>query len=583
MVVTIAQRIGIGTVLGFLITGIIIGPWGLGFIRDVDAILHFSELGVVFLLFLIGLELKPNKLWTLRKSIFGIGAGQVLITSTTLCGLLLLTNLSWKAAIIVGIGLAMSSTSMALQIMQEKNMDLNEGGKLGFSVLLFQDMLVIPVLALIPVLVSSNIQKINWIFIIIKISVLLGMLIGGNYLLRPIFRYITATGIREIFTAAALLVVLGSAILMEILGISMAMGTFIAGVLLAESEFQHELEMSIEPFKGLLLGLFFISVGMSLNVSILYTHLFLILIGVIILILIKSGILYLLARIIGIRSPIRIQLASVLSQGGEFAFVLFSAASIQKLLEENQIALLSVIVTISMATTPLMMKIVDKILEKRYNKSKIHKKSSSITDEHKPHVIIVGFGRFGQIIGRLLVMNKIRITILERNVSTISIIRRYGYKVYYGDATELELLHIAGIANATAIIIVCNKPADIMTIVYLCKQHFPHLKILARARSRVEAHELIVAGVHQFSRETFSSALDLGHKALIEIGMNAHKAYKAKQNFRRLDIRMLKKLMSYHKVDITQSSCIKEDKLELEDILQYEMQKQEKYINKWDK
>lgn len=297
--VPIARRIGIGTVLGFLIAGIAIGPWGLGFIRDVDEILHFSELGVVFLLFIIGLELNPSKLWSLRRSIFGVGAGQVLLTAAILGGLLLLTDFSWQAAVIGGIGLAMSSTAMALQMMREKGMNRNEGGQLGFSVLLFQDMAVIPALALIPVLVGSSNKDTDWAFIAMKVGALLGMLIGGRYLLRPIFRYIAATGVREIFTAAALLVVLGSAMFMDALGVSMAMGTFIAGVLLAESEFQHELEIAIEPFKGLLLGLFFISVGMALNLGVLYTHLPEVLMGVAILVVVKGGVLYLLARIAG--------------------------------------------------------------------------------------------------------------------------------------------------------------------------------------------------------------------------------------------------------------------------------------------
>ena len=549
--VPIARRIGIGTVLGFLIAGIAIGPWGLGFIRDVDEILHFSELGVVFLLFIIGLELNPSKLWSLRRSIFGVGAGQVLLTAVILGGLLLLTDFSWQAAVIGGIGLAMSSTAMALQMMREKGMNRNEGGQLGFSVLLFQDMAVIPALALIPVLVGSSNKDTDWTFIAIKVGALLGMLIGGRYLLRPIFRYIAATGVREIFTAAALLVVLGSAMFMDALGVSMAMGTFIAGVLLAESEFQHELEIAIEPFKGLLLGLFFISVGMALNLGVLYTHLPEVLAGVAILVAVKGGVLYLLARIAGIRRSVRMQFAAVLSQGGEFAFVLFSAASTQKLLQGDQMALLLVIVTLSMVTTPLLMQLVDRILEKRYNPQEEDEEAPFVEDDD-PQVIIVGFGRFGQVIGRLLMANKMRITVLERDVSAVSMMRRYGYKVYYGDATELELLRAAGAEKAEAIVVTCNEPEDTLAVVHLCQQHFPHLKILARARGRVEAHELLMAGVNQFSRETFSSALELGRKALMELGMHPHQAHRAQQHFRRLDMRMLRELMPHHQGDVTQ-------------------------------
>ncbi|KKF38645.1 glutathione-regulated potassium-efflux system protein KefB [Hafnia alvei] len=579
--VPIARRIGIGTVLGFLIAGIAIGPWGLGFIRDVDEILHFSELGVVFLLFIIGLELNPSKLWSLRRSIFGVGAGQVLLTATILGGLLLLTDFSWQVAVIGGIGLAMSSTAMALQMMREKGMNRNEGGQLGFSVLLFQDMAVIPALALIPVLVGSSNKDTDWTFIAIKVGALLGMLIGGRYLLRPIFRYIAATGVREIFTAAALLVVLGSAMFMDALGVSMAMGTFIAGVLLAESEFQHELEIAIEPFKGLLLGLFFISVGMALNLGVLYTHLPEVLAGVAILVAVKGGVLYLLARIACIRRSVRMQFAAVLSQGGEFAFVLFSAASTQKLLQGDQMALLLVIVTLSMVTTPLLMQLVDRILEKRYNPQEEDEEAPFVEDDD-PQVIIVGFGRFGQVIGRLLMANKMRITVLERDVSAVSMMRRYGYKVYYGDATELELLRAAGAEKAEAIVVTCNEPEDTLAVVHLCQQHFPHLKILARARGRVEAHELLMAGVNQFSRETFSSALELGRKALMELGMHPHQAHRAQQHFRRLDMRMLRELMPHHQGDVTQISRVKEARRELEDIFQREMQHERRQMNDWD-
>ncbi|WP_016581357.1 monovalent cation:proton antiporter-2 (CPA2) family protein, partial [Yersinia pestis] len=294
--VPIAQRLGIGAVLGYLIAGIAIGPWGLGFIRDVDEILHFSELGVVFLMFIIGLELNPAKLWQLRRSIFGVGAGQVVITAAVLGALLYFTQFAWQAAVIGGVGLAMSSTAMALQLMREKGMNRNEGGQLGFSVLLFQDMAVIPALALIPILAGNEGGANDWVKIGLKIAAFAGMLIGGRYLLRPLFRYIVASGVREVFTAAALLVVLGSALFMDALGLSMALGTFIAGILLAESEFQHELEIAIEPFKGLLLGLFFISVGMALDLGVLFTHLLDVLLGVLALVFIKSAILYGLAR-----------------------------------------------------------------------------------------------------------------------------------------------------------------------------------------------------------------------------------------------------------------------------------------------
>ena len=580
IVVPIAARLGIGAVLGYLLAGIAIGPWGLGFISDVDEILHFSELGVVFLMFIIGLELNPAKLWALRRSIFGVGAAQVLVSAAILGVLLWLTNFSWQAAVIGGIGLAMSSTAMALQLMRDKGMNRSEAGQLGFSVLLFQDLAVIPALALVPLLAGGDSGHVDWLKVGMKVLAFAGMLVGGRYLLRPIFRFIAASGVREVFTAASLLLVLGSALFMDALGLSMALGTFIAGILLAESEYRHELEVAIEPFKGLLLGLFFISVGMALNLGVLYTHIAEIILGVVILVAVKTLVLYVLGRIYGLRSSERLQFAGVLSQGGEFAFVLFSAASSAKLFSGDQLPLLLVTVTLSMMTTPLLMQGVDKILARRFNEPDDDSEKPFVEDD-QPQVIVVGFGRFGQVVGRLLMANNKRITVLERDISAVSLMRKYGYKVYYGDATELELLRAAGAENAQSIVITCNDPEDSMTIVHLCQQHFPQLEILARARGRVEAHELLQAGVTLFSRETFSSALELGRKTLISLGMHPHQAQRAQQHFRRLDMRMLRELVPSHD-DSAQVSRVREARRELEDIFQREMQHEKRQIDGWD-
>ena len=548
--VPLAARLGIGAVLGYLLAGIAIGPWGLGFISDVDEILHFSELGVVFLMFIIGLELNPSKLWRLRSSIFGVGAAQVAFSALILGGLLMLSDFSWRAAVVGGIGLAMSSTAMALQLMREKGMSRSESGQLGFSVLLFQDLAVIPALALVPLLAGSGDDHFNWLTIGMKVLAFGGMLVGGRYLLRPVFRFIAGSGVREVFTAATLLLVLGSALFMDALGLSMALGTFIAGVLLAESEYRHELEIAIEPFKGLLLGLFFISVGMALNLGVLYTHLLWVVASVAILVTVKGLVLYLLARVYGLRSSERVQFAGVLSQGGEFAFVLFSLPASLRLFQNDQMALL---------------KLIDKVLSRRLNQPEEEGEAPWVEDD-KPQVIIVGFGRFGQVIGRLLMANKMRITVLERDISAVNLMRKYGYKVYFGDATQLELLRSAGAEDAQSIVITCNEPEDTMKLVEMCQQHFPHLHILARARGRVEAHELLQAGVAQFSRETFSSALELGRKAL---------------HFRRLDMRMLRELMPVHS-DTLQISRVREARRELEEIFQREMQKESRQLDGWD-
>ncbi|MHA6312884.1 MULTISPECIES: glutathione-regulated potassium-efflux system protein KefB [Pantoea] len=580
LIVPVAARLGIGAVLGYLVAGIAIGPWGLGFISDVDEILHFSELGVVFLMFIIGLELNPAKLWALRRSIFGVGAAQVIFSAAILGGLLWLTDFSWQAAVIGGIGLAMSSTAMALQLMMDKGMNRSESGQLGFSVLLFQDIAVIPALALIPLLAGTDSGHIDWMKVGMKVLAFAGMLVGGRYLLRPIFRYIAASGVREVFTAASLLLVLGSALFMDALGLSMALGTFIAGILLAESEYRHELEVAIDPFKGLLLGLFFISVGMALNLGVLYTHIMTILLGVLTLVVVKTLVLYVLARVYGLRSSERQQFAGVLSQGGEFAFVLFSAAASAKLFSGDQLPMLLVTVTLSMMTTPLLMQGIDRLLARRFNEPDDEAEKPFVEDD-QPQVIVVGFGRFGQVVGRLLMANHSRITVLERDISVVSLMRKYGYKVYYGDATELELLRAAGAASAQSIVITCNEPEDAMTIVHLCQQHFPHLQILARARGRVEAHELLQAGVTQFSRETFSSALELGRKTLMSLGMHPHQAHRAQQHFRRLDMRMLRELMP-NLTDSAQVSRVREARRELEDIFQREMQQEKRQLDGWD-
>ncbi|HDM8260914.1 TPA: glutathione-regulated potassium-efflux system protein KefB [Proteus mirabilis] len=580
IMVPIAQRLKIGAVLGYLIAGIAIGPWGLGPFKDVDYILHFSELGVVFLMFLIGLELNPAKLWELRRAIFGVGAMQVVFTASIITGLLLLlTSFSWQAALIGGLGIAMSSTAMALQLMNEKGMNHNEGGQLGFAVLLFQDMAVIPILAVIPLLAGETASS-DWYRIGLKIVSFAALLICGRYLLRPLFRLIVKSGVREVFTAGALLVVLGSALFMEMIGFSMAMGTFIAGVLLADSEYRHELEISIEPFKGLLLGLFFISVGMSLDIGILWDYLPQVLLGVVILVLIKGLVLYGIAWLARLRFSTRLQFSAVLSQGGEFAFVVFSTSMAMGVLNSEQMALLLVVVTLSMMTTPLVMQMTDAVLSRRYNDAKIDEEP--FVENNHPEVILVGFGRMGQVVGRLLMANKVNVTVLEHDVGSLSTMRKYGYKVYYGDATDLNLLRAAGAEHAKAIVITSNEPEATMEIVHLCQRHFPQLQIIARARGRVEAHELLKAGVTEFSRETFSSALELGRKTLIELGMHPHQAYRAQQHFRRLDMQLLRKLVDESPEEVSNVSRVKEARRELEELFNEEMRQEHHQPDIWD-
>ncbi|MGL6148450.1 MAG: glutathione-regulated potassium-efflux system protein KefB [Plesiomonas sp.] len=579
--VPLARKAGIGAVLGYLLAGMAIGPWGLKLISDVDAVLHFSELGVVLLLFIIGLELNPGKLWQMRRPIFGLGSLQVMLTAGLLMLLLLKLGFNWQSALISGLGLAMSSTAMGLQLMREYGMTRNEGGQSGFAILLFQDMAVVPVLALIPLLTAGAAETTDWSVIAIRVGGVALLLLGGKFLLRPLFRLIANTGVREVFTAAALLVVLGTAFLMQAIGLSMALGTFIAGVLLAESEYRHELEIAIEPFKGLLLGLFFISVGMAVNLGILLTDQLWVALIVTALVSIKAGVLFFVSYLFKLRRTSRLQLSVVLSQGGEFAFVLFSAAAVSQVINQNQLALLLVSVSLSMMTTPLLMKLIDRWLSVQLN-SQLQSEEQQHVEDDEPQVIIVGFGRFGQIVGRLLYANKVRVTVLERDPNQVSFLRRYGYKVYYGDATQLELLRAAGAEKAESIVIASDNAEENMQIVHLCQQHFPQLQILARARGRVEAHALLSAGVTLFSRETFSSALELGKKALVSTGMHPHRAFRAQQHFKRLDMHMLRELMPEHQADVTEISRVKEARRELDDIFEREMQNESLRYQGWD-
>ncbi|KAB2823204.1 glutathione-regulated potassium-efflux system protein KefB [Aliivibrio finisterrensis] len=577
--VPLAQRFGLGAVLGYLLAGIAIGPWGLQLISDVDAILHFSEFGVVLLLFLIGLELNPNKLWKMRKPIIGLGGSQVVVTSCVITAAMMFYGLAWQVAMVIGMGLALSSTAIALRVIEERRLSASESGQSGFAVLLFQDIAVIPMLAVLPMLAGG--ASGNWMDGLWILAGVIGIFTLGHFLLRPLFSYVVKSGARELFTVAALLLVIGVSAAMKQLGLSMALGAFLAGVLLAESEFRHELEVAIDPFKGLLLGLFFIAVGMSVNLGLLLQYPFEILAAVMMLVSSKGFLLYGLARLFGTQAKARSQMAMILSQGGEFAFVLFTAAQMEGLLSRELTAFLLVVVSLSMMTTPLLLIAQDKWFRRTLN-SEDDMPQSDFTHATQPKVIIAGFGRFGQIVGRLLFANKIKLTILEGDPSQIRLLRKFGYKVYYGDATQVELLRAAGAEKAEAIVVCKTDPQKVMEVVALCKQHFPHLKILARARSRVEAYELLNEGVDHFSRETFYGALDLGRQTLTSLGMHPYQAKRAESHFKKLDVAMLKELLPLHSDDKVLASKAKAARIELEEIFGLEMESERSNQNHWD-
>ncbi|MGR5451903.1 glutathione-regulated potassium-efflux system protein KefB [Vibrio sp. PNB22_3_1] len=577
--VPIAQRLGLGSVLGYLIAGVMIGPWGFGLIRDVDAILHFAELGVVLLLFLIGLELNPKKLWQMRGPILGLGGAQVIVTSGVIASLVSLFGVSIQVSVVIGMGLALSSTAIALRVIQEQGLTGTETGQSGFAVLLFQDIAVIPMLAMLPLL-SGGQSSGDWLDAFWVIGSVIGLLVGGHFLLRPLFRFVVMSGVRELFTVAALLVVLGISVMMQKLGLSMALGTFLAGVLLAESEYRHELEIAIEPFKGLLLGLFFIAVGMAVNLGLLALQPIAILSAVVALVMVKGLVLYLLSRMARIRAKARSRMSAILSQGGEFAFVIFTAASQEGILTKEQVAFLLVVVSLSMVTTPLLLMGQKRWFAHTLNQEEEQSVQSGVVDR-RPRVIIAGFGRFGQIVGRLMYANKIKVTVLESDASQIHLLRKYGYKVFYGDATHIDLLRAAGADKAEALVICTDSPDEVMAIVDICRDHFPNLKLLARARSRVEAYQLMSHGVENYSREMFLGALDLGRQALVELGMHPYQAKRAEAHFRKLDNAMLKDLLPQHNEDKELAQRSKEARKELEEIFGREMESDHQSPNHW--
>ncbi len=547
--VPIAKRLGLGSVLGYLIAGVVIGPFGLRLITNVEDILHFAEFGVVLLLFLIGLELNPRRLWGLRKSIVGIGGAQVVVTTVLILAIGMLLGFDWKLALVAAMGLSLSSTAIALQTLTEKSLLTTPAGNNAFSVLLFQDIAVIPILALLPLLgvEAADAGTGNPLFDTLKVvAVIAAIVVGGHYLIRPVIQYIANTKLPEIFTAFSLLLVIGIALLMQTVDMSMALGTFLAGVLLADSEYRHELETDIEPFKGLLLGLFFISVGMSIDFDLLIERPGLILMLVTGLIVVKMAVLLALGRLLGLQASQNMMFTFLLAQGGEFAFVIFSVASSFGALDRATGDVLVAAVALSMLSTPLLMIIHARLVEPRFANLGGPREADRIDNAEQP-VIIAGFGRFGQIIARLLHANGIATTIIDHNPQQIDRVRKFGYKVFYGDASRMDLLHAAGADQARLLILALDDREAMHETIVAAQKQFPSLKILARAWDVVHAYELLDLGVNVFQRETFEAALSLGESALIELGYGAYRAKKLAHTFKRQDLKTLYQLHAVHR------------------------------------
>ena len=533
--VPLGKRFGIATVLGYLITGLILGPSGLDVAGDAESLLHFSEFGVVMLLFIIGLELQPSRLWALRRSIFVLGGLQVGLTGMLLMWLLHhFFSLALDTAFIVGFGLALSSTAFVLQILTEKQQLSSTHGREAFTILLFQDIAVIPLLAVIPFLSGVREQSYDLLYFGKVFAVFAGLIFASRYVVRPFFKFVASSGASELLTAVALFIVMGVSILMGQIGLSMALGAFLTGVLLADSEYRHELEASIEPFKGLLLGLFFMSVGMLTDVKLILAEPIFIIGCAIALMVIKFAVITAIAKVSGNRWPTSIRLGVTLAQGGEFAFVLFSVASAQNVLRPEVANTLNLIVTISMALTPLAFLLLEKIGEPLFAKSKPSREYDAIPD-HEHQVIIAGFGRVGQIIGRVLRMHNIEFTAIERSANRVDFVRKFGNQVYYGDPKNPEILRAAGIKKARVFILAIDDLERSITTAQYLRKNYPDMIVLARARDRQHYYRLREVGVRHIWRETYLSSLDMSRESLQLLGISPEKARETVQTFRDYD------------------------------------------------
>jgi glutathione-regulated potassium-efflux system ancillary protein KefC/glutathione-regulated potassium-efflux system protein KefB len=540
IVVPLFRRMRLGAVLGYLAAGAIIGPWGLGLIADADATLDFAEMGVVLLLFLIGLELEPSRLWALRHPVFGLGGAQVVVTGIVLTGIAVLLNLSWQAAIVVGLGLAMSSTALVLAWLGERGQLSSPSGRLAFAILLFQDVAVIPLIALLPLLSPDRTgHESGWILAAKGVTAIAFVIFVSRLLVRPALKLVARFGGREVFTAAALLVVIGAALTMEAMGLSMSLGAFLAGVLLADSEFRHELEADVEPFKGLLLGLFFMAVGMSANLALFVSHPFAVLGVVLGLMAVKALLMYAVARVSGTGNEEAQRIAVLVAQGGEFAFVLFVAAQAAGILPGETAEFLVLAVTISMLLAPLSFVVHERLLERWLERTA--PPEFDLIDGPGNPVIIAGYGRYGQIVSRVLRMAGIPFTAIEASFQQVDFVRRFGNKVYYGDASRLELLESARARDAKLFILAIDDVEASVKTAALVRKNFPNLPILARARNRVHFYRLRDLDIDRdvIEREFFLSSLETARQALELTGMEAAQAARAVALFKEHDERLM--------------------------------------------
>jgi glutathione-regulated potassium-efflux system protein KefB len=568
LVVPLCHRFGLATVLGYLITGIIIGPNFLDLAGDAETVLHFAEFGVVMLLFVIGLELEPSRLWVLRRSIFVLGGLQVMVTGTGFTGIGIFLGFDLTTSAIAGFGLAMSSTAFVMQLLAEKKQLTARHGRESFAILLFQDMAVIPLLAILPILSGTGSQEYNLTYFAKVIGVFSLLIIGSRVIIRPVFRLIAASKANELLTAAALFIIIGIALVMDTLGLSMALGAFVTGVLLADSEYRHELEANIQPFKGLLLGLFFMAVGMSTDMNRLIHEPLLIIGGAIGLMTLKFTVLVLIGKLVGNPWHTSIRLGVSLAQGGEFAFVLFSSATSLLLLPIELSDRLILIVTLSMALTPLAFYALEKHIEPRWITKDKRAFDEVHADDHENPVVIAGFGRFGQIIARVLRMHKIRFTALEGDARQVDFVRRFGNNIYYGNPSNIEMLRAAKLDKAKVFILAIDDVNDSIRTAMQVRHYYPHLTILARARDRRHAYQLMDIGVKVITRELYASSLEVAEKTLIEIGLMPERARQSVATFRMYDEQLLVRQQAFYQDEASLIASNKEAMIDLEELFE---------------
>lgn len=539
ILVPLGKRFGVATVLGYLFTGILLGPSVLNIAQDTTAISHLAEFGVILLMFLIGLELRPQRLWQMRRSIFVIGSSQVIITGVILMATIwLLFQQSLSASFVIGFALALSSTAFVLQLLSEKQQLNTTYGQQSFSILLFQDIAAIPLIAIIPLLAGAESTHHGIAYFAAIIATFTGLFLFSGYIMRPFFRFIVKSGATELVTAAGLFIVLGVVVLMDVLGISTTLGAFLTGVLLADSEFRHELEASITPFKGLLLGLFFMTVGMTTPLALIIEEPLIIIGGALLLMLLKALIMLGIARYYQYNWKQSVLTAVCLAQGGEFAYVIIAVAKSEKVISDAIMNPVTLIVTVSMALTPILFWIVTKWLVPHLDQQTEAPEYDDVPDEH-PHMIIAGFGRVGQIIARLAHMHRLPFTAIDNNLERIDFVRKYGGKLYYGDATQPELLRSAGILNAKVFVLAIDDVEVSMNVARHLRLNYPSLMLIVRARDRYHMHLLKDLGIEYIWRETYLSSLGMAYRTLCLLDIPEEQARESIELFRDYDEKLI--------------------------------------------